>query len=203
MKEYKGVNTEQGFVATVEDDGDSRGLDPRFDLRNHSPAGFNWGFGGSGPAQLALAVCADALGDDDRAQDVYQAFKFRVVAGLPAEGWVLSEREVLEHVRAIEREREARRADPDTSTVPAEGTPTPLTRRIEGHLADLTVYSPADTTDREAVMRERGWMEAITHLAVRGGLTHAGAVEADKLLDASRDWLREQRDDDWVRAAGR
>jgi len=26
-------------------------------VRNHSPDGFAWGYGGSGPAQLALAIC--------------------------------------------------------------------------------------------------------------------------------------------------
>ena len=31
-------------------------LDPRYDLRNHSPTGFAWGYGGSGPSQLALAI---------------------------------------------------------------------------------------------------------------------------------------------------
>jgi hypothetical protein len=33
-------------------------------LRN-SPTGFGWGYGGSGPAQLALALLADSLGDND------------------------------------------------------------------------------------------------------------------------------------------
>src|SRR5262245_22144387 len=30
------------------------------ELRNHSPTGFEWGYGGSGPAQLALALLVDA-----------------------------------------------------------------------------------------------------------------------------------------------
>lgn len=34
-------------------------LDPRNDLMNHSPDGFEYGYGGSGPAQLALALLAD------------------------------------------------------------------------------------------------------------------------------------------------
>ena len=29
---------------------------------NHSPDGFNWGYNGSGPAQLALAVCMRLFG---------------------------------------------------------------------------------------------------------------------------------------------
>lgn len=30
-------------------------------IRNHSPSGFAWGYGGSGPAQLALAILMDVL----------------------------------------------------------------------------------------------------------------------------------------------
>jgi len=32
------------------------GLNPRNDLVNHSPDGFNWGYAGSGPSQLAFAI---------------------------------------------------------------------------------------------------------------------------------------------------
>ncbi len=42
-------------------------LDLRLGLHNHSPDGFDWGYQGSGPAQLTLALVADALGDDARA----------------------------------------------------------------------------------------------------------------------------------------
>lgn len=74
---------------------DGRGLNPRYDLRNHSPTGFNWGYGGSGPAQLALALLADFLGDDEAALRGYQGFKFEVVAALPSgKAWTLTGREV-------------------------------------------------------------------------------------------------------------
>ena len=36
-------------------------LHKRLDLANHSPTGFSWGYGGSGPAQLALAILAHYL----------------------------------------------------------------------------------------------------------------------------------------------
>ena len=63
-------------------------LNPRFDLRNHSPTGFNWGYAGSGPAQLALALVADALGNDNLALSLHQRFKSRFVARLPTgEAW--------------------------------------------------------------------------------------------------------------------
>lgn len=103
MKTYSGVRTDGGCAVTVADDDGGRGLDPRFDLRTHSPAGFEWGYGGSGPAQLALALAADALGDDEAAQDVYQRLKFRVVARLPAAGWTLTEAELTEVLRELAR----------------------------------------------------------------------------------------------------
>lgn len=52
-------------------------------LRNHSPDGFNWGYGGSGPAQLALSVCLFYFSDEGKAMACYQDFKFKVIAGLP------------------------------------------------------------------------------------------------------------------------
>jgi hypothetical protein len=83
----------------------SKKLNPRLDLRNHSPTGFECGYAGSGPAQLALAICADVLGDDEHAQRVYQAFKTKVIAALPQDAdWVLlADREVLDVIREIER----------------------------------------------------------------------------------------------------
>jgi hypothetical protein len=48
-------------------------------VRNHSPDGFNWGYGGSGPAQLALALLLEAGLPDDVAVTLYQDFKWQVV----------------------------------------------------------------------------------------------------------------------------
>jgi len=48
---------------------------------NHSPDGFNWGYGGSGPAQLALALLLEAT-DKFNSQRYYQDFKFAVVSHL-------------------------------------------------------------------------------------------------------------------------
>lgn len=49
-------------------------------LHNHSPDGFNWGYGGSGPSQLALAVLLELTGGPGN----YQEFKWRVIANLPS-----------------------------------------------------------------------------------------------------------------------
>ena len=52
------------------------------ELANHSPSGFSWGYSGSGPAQLALALLLDYTGDEDVALAHYTAFKNRVVSQL-------------------------------------------------------------------------------------------------------------------------
>lgn len=98
MKCYVGKRTEYGAFVTV----DGRALDPRHDLRNHSPDGFEWGYGGSGPAQLALAMLADHFNDGRKALEIYQDFKFAVIAGLSGDEWTLTSREIeqaLERIR--------------------------------------------------------------------------------------------------------
>jgi hypothetical protein len=103
-RRYAGARV--GGVASVVVHPGAAALDPRFDLANHSPDGFEWGYGGSGPSQLALALCADALGDDERALAAYQRFKFRVVGKLPA-AWSLSASDVRTIVADLEAPRHA------------------------------------------------------------------------------------------------
>jgi hypothetical protein len=83
-------------------------LDLRLDLENHSPTGFECGYEGSGPAQLALAIVADALEDDDRAVKVHQGYKFAVIARLGGVNdgpfkWETSATTVTRLVEKIER----------------------------------------------------------------------------------------------------
>ncbi len=92
-------------VMVHEEGHEPRPIDPRLDLRNHSPTGLEWSYVGSGPAQLALALAADVLGDDDRAQDVYQRLKFKVVGRLPKDGWSLTEDQLRQVIADIEQER--------------------------------------------------------------------------------------------------
>lgn len=58
-------------------------------VRNHSPDGFAWGYGGSGPAQLALAILLAAGLNAEQATRVYQDFKFEFIAKLPRDKFVL------------------------------------------------------------------------------------------------------------------
>jgi hypothetical protein len=100
-----------------------RDLDPRTDLRNHSPDGFEFGYGGSGPAQLALAILADHLkhfpqdldyarriakvdddmheGSDGLAVRCHQAFKFMVITGLKGDSWQLTSEEISDKLKRM------------------------------------------------------------------------------------------------------
>lgn len=51
---------------------------PSQELCNHSPDGFSWGYSGSGPAQLALALLLQFT-DPDFAVQNYQDFKREIL----------------------------------------------------------------------------------------------------------------------------
>lgn len=108
MKHYIGERTPEGCeVDVIDKDAPGGGypLNPRFDLRNHSPDGYEFGYGGSGPAQLALALLADALGDDEKAQRLYQDFKFKVIGRLEGDRFELSQEDIVQTVARLEAER--------------------------------------------------------------------------------------------------
>jgi len=99
MATYMGHENIGAGGAPVTVDGEL--LDPRYDLRNHSPDGFQWGYGGSGPAQLALAILADHCNRerwpraDEFAETNYQAFKWSVVAKFPSgKAWTLTTEDI-------------------------------------------------------------------------------------------------------------
>lgn len=71
-----------GDIATDTVTVNGQPLNPRLDLRNHSPTGLTWGYMGSGPAQLALAILANEYGDE-WAEAHYQRFKSEIISVLP------------------------------------------------------------------------------------------------------------------------
>lgn len=91
MKVYEGGRSLAGAVVTV----DGRKLDPRFDLKKLSKAGFEWTYEGAGPAQLALALLADHLGDDQKALKLHDVFMREVVANLD-NSWRMTSAEIDE-----------------------------------------------------------------------------------------------------------
>ena len=74
--------------AVVEKLPDQERLPPErsLELVNHNPSGFEWEYGSSGPAQLALALLLDYMGDEAFALDHYQEFKTKVVSQLDCTG---------------------------------------------------------------------------------------------------------------------
>ena len=101
MVSYEGKRTSTGTVVTRQS-AEQTELPLRLDLAYHSPTGFEWSYGGSGPAQLALALLADALEDEAAAQALHQCFKWEVVAKLPQEGWRLTQESIREVVRDLQ-----------------------------------------------------------------------------------------------------
>jgi hypothetical protein len=70
----------------------------RLDVRNHSPTGFEWGYGGSGPAQLSLALLLDALGHPLRhhAVKLYQRFKREVIGRIHGiDSWLIYKDDII------------------------------------------------------------------------------------------------------------
>ena len=97
MKRYEG-RRESG-IAHVSVNGVP--LNPRLDLRKHSVTGFEWGYEGSGPAQLALAILAEELQDDKLATERYHMFKRVIVAKLAYAEWSLTSDEIERVLQAI------------------------------------------------------------------------------------------------------
>lgn len=79
---------------------DEKTLDHKYSLQfaNHSPTGFSWGYGGSGPAQLSLAILL-ALIPADQALVLYHDFKWEFVARIPRDSIFCLEVDIEEWVK--------------------------------------------------------------------------------------------------------
>lgn len=91
MKIYKGVrlNPKEKTGSEVKVTVDGK---PLVHHVEHSPTGFCWGYGGSGPADLALSILWDFLGTKPLIA-MYMDFKFEYVAVWEAE-WLLDSEEI-------------------------------------------------------------------------------------------------------------
>jgi hypothetical protein len=104
---------EQVFVVR---DGKVRLLDPRMDLELCSPDGLSWGYPGSGPAQLAVAMLMEVLGDPERVQRIRHQFHDRFVARIPQNrNWTADGADILAIALEIEQEQ-APAGEPDAHT---------------------------------------------------------------------------------------
>ena len=76
MKTYTGSRTIDGIQVLV----DGAPLDERRELKQFTDLGFEWTYEGASPRQLALALLADHLGDDEKALALTEPFMRAVVA---------------------------------------------------------------------------------------------------------------------------
>jgi hypothetical protein len=80
-------------------------LEPSLKVRNHSPTGFEFGYGGSGPAQLALAILLDYMGRPP-SPGMYQAFKFFFIAPMGHPGGTITGKQIDEFIGRWDAEQE-------------------------------------------------------------------------------------------------
>jgi hypothetical protein len=93
MKIYEGQRT--GERVTVKVDGQP--LDARADLRDFKASGFEWGYEGSGPSQLALAILADHA-DAQTALGNYRQFVRIFIADFDGDSWRLTSEEIDQRI---------------------------------------------------------------------------------------------------------
>ncbi|WP_248898324.1 DUF6166 domain-containing protein [Haloplanus halobius] len=94
--------------------------DQSLGLVRHSPAGFDWGYVGSGPAQLACALLLDYTDDETVVQQHYIQFRNDVVSQLvcagPADCWHLTGEDIEAALAEFEEDRAL---TPDGGTSPS------------------------------------------------------------------------------------
>ena len=97
------------YIGGIDTEKTSKPLDvkPSLAIVNHSPTGFNWGYNGSGPAQLALAILLELTDDATLSQRHYQRFKSEVIAHMP-DKWQMPENKVWDWLKANYKQRMAK-----------------------------------------------------------------------------------------------
>jgi hypothetical protein len=102
MNHYQGWPEADSWVAYKND----TELSPKRSqkVRNHSPDGFSWGYYGSGPAQLALAIMLEEFPEAE-ASRIYQAFKRDHVSTWPMDDrWKINSDQIAEWRRKVDDE---------------------------------------------------------------------------------------------------
>jgi len=90
-KVYTAIRGEDENTITVSDE---KGTRPLKHIVYHSPTGMEWGYGGSGPSDLARSILVDFAGIKV-ADTFYQDFKWDFIAKQPEKGFQISGQEIL------------------------------------------------------------------------------------------------------------
>lgn len=102
LKTYRGSRDERGYplvTVTATEDGrtwtEELSPAPSLALRSHSPDGFEWGYMGSGPSQLALGILLDATGNAAWSELMYRSFNRDAVCVWAVNDWACTTEELL------------------------------------------------------------------------------------------------------------
>ncbi len=94
-KVYTAIRGEDENTITVFDE---KGTRPLKHIVYHSPTGMEWGYGGSGPSDLARSILADFAGIKV-VDTFYQDFKWDFIAKQPEKGFQISGQEILDWLK--------------------------------------------------------------------------------------------------------
>ena len=96
---YRGYRAKDGLCHVVRPDLTLLPLAPSLSIKNASPTGFEWGYAGSGPSQLSLALLLDHCGDRGDLIPLAQEFKRRFVSRW-SDDWQITPAELDEFLAA-------------------------------------------------------------------------------------------------------
>lgn len=102
MKIFRGRKSVFGCIVelTEEDYTTQLSLEKSLQVVDHAPDGFQWGYNGSGPAQLSAAILYEVTNNADLARRYYQIFKHDLVARW-GETFEINEHQVLAWLSTI------------------------------------------------------------------------------------------------------
>jgi len=95
MKAEKIENWNEDIICSRDKNGIHTNVPRR--ITQHSPDGFEWGYGGSGPADFALNILSIFVGQEI-AERYHQDFKWKFVTTLPQEGGTIKREEILKWI---------------------------------------------------------------------------------------------------------
>ena len=96
---FKGQRLEQGVI--VYHNKQILSSEESQKLINHSPDGFNWGYVGSGSAQLSLAVLLAHTKDRNYSLRNYQKFLDDIISKLKSKDWKISDKKIEDWMKKV------------------------------------------------------------------------------------------------------
>ena len=102
MKIFQGRKTPNRCIVELDNEGyvTQLSLEKSLQVVDHSPDGFQWGYSGSGPAQLAAAILYEITDDPDLTREYYQLFQFDHVS-LWGNGFEINEFRARDWLRSV------------------------------------------------------------------------------------------------------